>query len=99
MGSVALGQQGIPQQLMRGSKIRIEFQSLIQRRNRSAKVTVLQIRLTQSHKASSGCRFELSHFLEFHNRRGEVPTLLGFGAGLEVLQGFRSGELPGEEQQ
>jgi hypothetical protein len=88
LGGVALRQQGIAQQLVSGRQIGIEFQSLLQRRNRSPIVTFFQIGLAQSSKSHGRSWFQLGHFLEFSNRRVEVATLLGLSAGLHVLRHF-----------
>ncbi len=88
LGRVTLRQQRISHQSVRRDQVRIKFQGLLERRDRSAIVTVLQIRLTQANKAGGSRRLEFGHFTKFGNGCLEVAVLLSLGPGLHVLQGF-----------
>src|SRR6266478_5622157 len=74
---------------MRREQVRIEFQGLLERRDRSTVIMVLQIRLTQAYKAGGNRRLELGHLAKFGNGQLEVPVLLGLGPGLHVLHRLR----------
>src|SRR5579864_641139 len=84
---------------MSGEQVIIEFQGSLERRDRSAVIMVLQIRLAQTYKAGGDSRLEFSHFTIFGNRDFEVPILLGFGSGLHVLDDLRRRALRCKEKQ
>src|SRR6266567_2279584 len=73
---------------MSREQLRIELQGLFERRDRSAVIVILQIRLAQAYKAGRNRRLEFGDFTKFGNGQLELPVLLGLGSGLHVLHGL-----------
>ena len=78
--------------------LRIEFQRLLERRNRPTIIAFFEICLAQPGKACCGCRCELGYLPELNNRYIKMASLFGLGASMHMLQHFWRCGLPQEEQ-
>ena len=94
LGVVALRQQRVSQQLVRGGQIRRQFKSMLEGRDGGAVILILHVGLAQIYEAFRQRGREFRHFLEFGDGNVEVALLLGLRAGLQMLQRLGRDGLP-----
>src|SRR5262245_7691979 len=83
---------------MRRMQIGAQVQSLFQRRNRTSKIVVFKVGLSQADKSLGDCRFELRDLTVFRDGSFELPILLRLSASLHMLQGLRRRALQREKE-
>src|ERR1700722_7684881 len=98
LSGISLRQQRVPQQLVRTRQVRSKFHRTLKRRDGGAVVAIFHVGLPEVYKSVGQLGRELGDLLVLLNRHIEMPLLIGFCAGLQMLQRFGGNGLPGQPQ-
>ena len=96
LGVVALRQQRVSQQLMRGREIRRQFKSMLEGCDCGTVILMFHVGLAKVYETFCQRRRKLGCFLEFGDGNVEVPLFLGVRTRLQMLQRLRRDRLPGQ---